>query len=64
VQSDGEQLQVIELRRTTRYVRTGGAAAITDLKVGAEVEVRAELVDGVLEAAEVRFAGTAAKTER
>jgi len=62
VQSTNGQLQVVEIVSTTQFVTGGAAAAATDLKVGDQVEVDAKLIDGELDAVEVRFASTAAQT--
>jgi len=62
VQSASGQLQVVEIVGTTRFVEGGTAAAVTDLKVGDQVEIDANLIDGELDAVEVRCINTAAQT--
>jgi len=59
LQSTGGELQVVEIVSTTRFVTNGASAAVADLKVGDQVEIDARLIDGELDAVEVRFAGTA-----
>jgi len=61
VQSAGGQLQTVEIVSTTRFVKGGTAAAVTDLKVGDQAEIDARLTDGELDAVEVRLASRAAE---